>query len=182
MQHHKAVFFDRDGTLIKDMNYLMSLKYLEFLPGTVELCRWFLKQGYFLFVVTNQSGVARGYFDEEFVVQTHRTMNQFYLSQEIFFRGWFYCPHHPEQAIRSQYRQECFCRKPKPGMLIKAADWYNIDLSQSIMVGDRQSDLETGYAVGCRSFLISSLLGRTSAELHTIIESSHYQTERECVL
>lgn len=145
----KAAFFDRDGTLIKDVHYLSSIDQVELLPGILDLCRE-LQKTYLLFVVTNQSGVGRGYFDEAFVQETHRYLDAVFKKNGILFTNFYYCPHHPSE--------KCSCRKPSPGMLRIAARDYNLDLSESLMFGDKIIDIQAGELAGCKSFDIREFL------------------------
>lgn len=142
----KAAFFDRDGTLIKDVSYLSDLRDIQFLPGAIDLCLRLQAEGHLLFVVTNQSGIARGFFDCAFVEKTHRHLAQLFADNGVHFTQFYYCPHHPSQ--------NCLCRKPSPGMLMQAAQEHEIDLQKSIMFGDRASDVQAGVAAGCKSFYI----------------------------
>ena len=149
----KAAFFDRDGTLIKDAHYLSKLSQVELLPKAVDLCLQLQREGYLLIVVTNQSGIARGYFDCSFVEETHDYMSELFADHGVRFHAIYYCPHGPDD--------NCECRKPKPGMLLQAAQEHDIDLSQSLMFGDKESDIQAGIAAGCKSFDIN-LYGRVS--------------------
>ena len=154
----KAAFFDRDGTLIKDVSYLSDLKQVELLPGIIKFCSTLQNLGYKLFVVTNQSGIARGFFDESFVEKTHIFISDIFKSNGIKFEKFYYCSHHPKESVKKELLLDCNCRKPKPGMLLRAADEFNIDLGQSLMFGDRSMDIQAGNSVGCRSFYIQNIL------------------------
>jgi len=109
-------------------------------------------------VVTNQSGVARGFFDEAFVQRTHEFLQKRLHKSGVVVQAWYYCPHHPSVATVARYKKKCLCRKPQPGMLLQAAHDFGIDLSQSVMIGDKRSDLDAGKAAGCRSFDINALM------------------------
>ena len=154
----KAAFFDRDDTLIKDVGYLYDLNKIVIIPGIINFCLFLQNAGYKLFVITNQSGVARGFFDEDFVKNCHKYLNELFKKQGIFFEKFFYCPHHPKSAVENRYLKDCFCRKPKPGMLLKATKEFNIDLSKSLMFGDKIIDIQAGNAAGCKSFYIQTVL------------------------
>ncbi len=154
----KAAFFDRDGTLIKDVSYLSDIKKVELLPGIINFCSILQNLGYKLFVVTNQSGIARGFFDESFVEKTHKYISDIFKSNDINFEKFYYCPHHPTKGIKKEFLLDCDCRKPKSGMLLKAADEFNIDLKQSLMFGDKNLDIQSGNSVGCKSFYIQDIL------------------------
>ncbi len=151
---HKAAFFDRDGTLIRDVNYLSDLKQISLLPEGLAAASWCQQNEYELFVVTNQSGVARGFFDIAFVQQTHRTIDTMLQSRGIIIKQWYFCPHHPSQGTNKEFIKDCSCRKPKPGMLLQAAKEHNLDLSQSLLFGDQESDFCAGRAVGCNVYNI----------------------------
>ena len=153
----KAAFFDRDGTLIEDVGYLSRIDQVRIIPGVVDLCKKLQTSGFLLLVVTNQSGVARGYFDEKFVEKTNLFIKKLFFVEEVLLERFYYCPHHPKAKLKS-YNQNCFCRKPAPGMLKMAATEFDLDLSQSLMFGDKRSDLEAGAAAGCKSFLIKNIL------------------------
>jgi D-glycero-D-manno-heptose 1,7-bisphosphate phosphatase len=155
---NKAAFFDRDGTIIKSVNYLSDTSQIEILPGIISFCSFLQQQGYMLFVVSNQSGVARGFFDEDFVKKTNEYLQDLFAQQGVFFESFFYCPHHPLEAVKPEYLKSCFCRKPNPGMLINAAGKFDIDLKQSLMFGDKIIDLQAGFSAGCRSFFIQPIL------------------------
>ena len=159
MNKIKAAFFDRDGTLIEDVNYLSDLKQIKILPGIVKHCLSLQKRDYKLFVVTNQSGIARGFFDEDFVKKTHEYLKKDFEKQGVFFESFCYCPHHPEAKIE-KYLLNCNCRKPKPGMFLKLANEFNIDLKKSLMFGDKLLDVQAGQAAGCESFYIQDALAK----------------------
>ena len=154
----KAAFFDRDGTLIKDVSYLSRLDQIEFIPQALDVCRELQQHGYSVFIVTNQSGIARGFFDEAFVQKTHEHLQKRLRNHGVVVQACYYCPHHPTHEVVSRYKKTCGCRKPEPGMLVQAAYDFNIDLSRSMMIGDRDIDVEAGIAVGCRSFNIQELV------------------------
>ena len=158
----KAAFLDRDGTIIHDVGYLSKLSDFLFLPGAIDLLKRLTQAGFELIVVTNQSGVARGYYEEEFVHQTHRHMCTQLAGQGIHFVGLYYCPHHPEKAVQEKFLKDCVCRKPKPGMLIQAAQDHGYDLKASLIIGDSPRDLEAGQAAGCQIFHINDALRKTS--------------------
>jgi D,D-heptose 1,7-bisphosphate phosphatase len=143
-----ALFLDRDGVLNKEVNYLSDPKDFQLLDGTIEALKILKKKGYLLIVVTNQSGIARGYFTEEILNAIHDKMKKILESNEIFLDDIIYCPHHPK------FTGECDCRKPKPGMIFQARDKYNIDLDNSFMVGDTLKDIKAGKNAGCKTILV----------------------------
>ena len=158
----RAVFIDRDGTINEEKEYLYRTDDFAFIPGAPQAIRLLNEAGFLVIVVTNQSGVARGFYTEEDVHLLHR-----YIASQLEPFGarvdaWFYCPHHP--AGRGSYALPCRCRKPLPGMLLEAAGRFNIDLESSIMIGDKLVDMEAGAAAGCRPILVRT--GYGSEEEH----------------
>ncbi|KKQ49519.1 MAG: D,D-heptose 1,7-bisphosphate phosphatase [candidate division TM6 bacterium GW2011_GWF2_38_10] len=160
----KAAFFDRDGTLIEDVGYLRALDQISFIQPMIDIAQLCQTMGYSLFVVTNQSGVARGFFDEAFVQKTHQFLTMLLRQKGIFIQDFYYCPHHPDSGL-GDYRRVCSCRKPAPGLLLQAAADYSLDLSQSLLFGDASRDIEAGKAAGCKSFLMQDLLQKTLQEV-----------------
>ncbi len=154
MEQIKAAFFDRDGTIIEDVNYLKSIDDIKIIQDAIYLIRYLQEKDYKIFVVTNQSGVARGYFDESFVIKTHEYLYNLLKQENIFIKKFYYCPHHESNAVDEKYLINCDCRKPKPGMFFASAKEFNINLSESLMFGDKLLDIEAGSAAGCKSFYI----------------------------
>ncbi|MEI7816454.1 MAG: HAD-IIIA family hydrolase, partial [Desulfuromonadales bacterium] len=136
----------------------------EFITGAAEAIELLNQRGFMVVVVTNQSGVARGYYTEEDVVNLHRYIDQRLEQYGAHVDAWLYCPHHP--AGRGSYALPCTCRKPLPGMLHEAAQRYDIDLKNSIMIGDKLADIEAGIAAGCRTILVRTGYG-ADEEQHT---------------
>jgi len=153
----RAVFLDRDGTINQEKNYLFRIEDFEFIPGASEAIRLLNQAGFLVVVVTNQSGVARGYYGEEDVIALHRHIDEKLAELGSRVDAWFYCPHHPDG--RGAYAVTCSCRKPKPGMLLDSAKMLDIDLEKSIMIGDKRADLEAAIAAGCRPILVRSGYG-----------------------
>jgi len=156
----KAVFLDRDGVLNHDPpHFAHRLDQMKMIPGVDDAVKLLKDNGFFLVIVSNQSGVARGFYDEKQISIFNNA-----LLEEIRKKGGdidaiYYCPHHPEGVIE-KYRIICNCRKPKPGMILDAANSHNIDLSQSFFVGDKATDIETGKNAGVRCFLVLSGQGK----------------------
>jgi D-glycero-D-manno-heptose 1,7-bisphosphate phosphatase len=146
----RAVFLDRDGVLVKDTGYVTNP---ELLPRVAEAIK--LLKGFLIVVVTNQAGVAKGYFTELQVIAANFQIKTILAKQSAFIDKFYYCPHHPEGTVE-KYTKECACRKPEIGMLKKAELELDIDLSQSFMVGDKLSDIEVGKSAGCKTVLIGS--------------------------
>ena len=139
---NKAIFLDRDGTLNIDYGYVHEIDNFKFIDGAIDALRELKKMGYMLVLVTNQSGIARGYFSEEQFLQLTEWMDWSLAEQDVDLDGIYYCPHHPEG--KGEYKENCDCRKPKPGMLLQAIKELKIDPTQSIMVGDKIEDLKAG--------------------------------------
>ncbi len=152
---NKAVFLDRDGTLIANSHYGSDPDEIELLDGVVEGLLKLRGAGYKLVLVSNQSGVARGYFDEAAVARVHNRLQRMLNRHGAALDGLEYCPHHPEGAT-SPYAVECACRKPAPGMLRRAARKHGVSLSASWMVGDIGADIEAGRRAGARTVIIGS--------------------------
>ncbi len=164
---NRAVFFDRDGTLIRDREYLDDPDEIRWFPGILEGLKRLRDNGFLLVVVTNQSGVARGYFGEARVRTVHRELSRQAAQSGVWFDGIYYCPQHPE-AVEPRYRQPLDCRKPRPGMLLTAQEDHRIDLQRSYLVGDKASDIEAARRVGVRPLLVMTGKGsdqRTRVDL-----------------
>lgn len=153
MNGKPAVFLDRDGVLNEDRGYVHRWEDFSFLPGAIDALRRLQQQGYLLVVITNQSAVARGLCSEADVLALHERMRAFLREQGIELTGIYYCPHHPQGSV-SDYAIACSCRKPEPGMILRAAQEHGIDLSRSLLVGDKLSDLEAGRAAGIPSLYL----------------------------
>ena len=150
---NRAVFLDRDGTVNEEVGYLSDLGQLKLLPGAAEAIRRLNAAGFKVVLVTNQSGVARGYFPESFVQETHDRLERMLAVAGARLDGIYYCPHHPHAGIL-HYTVTCDCRKPGTGLLDRAARELSIDVSRSFMVGDKWSDVELGQRAGTRSILV----------------------------
>ncbi len=154
-----AVFLDRDGTINEQMGYINHLSRFRLLPGVGQAIRLLNEHGLPVVVVTNQSGLARGYFPESLLAEVHEAMRRQLAREGARIDGLYVCPHHPE-AKDARFRLNCACRKPKPGLLEKAAADLRLDLRRSFMVGDRWSDLRCGAAVGATNILVLTGYGR----------------------
>lgn len=152
-----AVFLDRDGTINIEKDYLYQAENFEFIPGTPEAIRMLNQAGTLVVVVTNQSGVARGYYTEDDVEKLHRHIDLELERYGAHVDVWLFCPHHP--TGRGSYALPCNCRKPLPGMLQEAATRYDIDLVKSTMIGDKRGDIEAGEAAGCQTILVRTGYG-----------------------
>jgi D-glycero-D-manno-heptose 1,7-bisphosphate phosphatase len=150
-----AVFLDRDGTMIEDVGYLNRLDRIRFFPWTVDAIRALNQAGFPLVVVTNQSGVARGFFPEMFIDATHTQISQRLREGGAWIDAYYYCPHHPGGSV-DPYVRDCDCRKPSPGLIDSAARELRLDPTRSFVVGDRRGDMELARAVGARGILVNS--------------------------
>ncbi len=150
---NKAIFLDRDNTLIKDPGYIHHPDQVELLDGVAEALNDLKVLGYRLIVVTNQSAVARGIVTEKVLGEIHERLEELLAEQNAFLDRIYYCPYHPDGVV-PEFSKESECRKPAPGMLLKAADEMDLDLSQSWCIGDSDRDVEAGRQVGCKTILI----------------------------
>ena len=150
---NKAVFLDRDGVINLDKGYVHTLDDFEYIEGVFEACRQLKIMGYKLIVVTNQSGIARGLYSEDDFESLTEWMDWNFEDKGVTLDGIYYCPHHNEVGI-GEYKIDCECRKPKPGMLLSAAKFLKIDLSQSVMVGDKLADINAGMAAGIKTNIL----------------------------
>lgn len=163
---HKAVFLDRDGVLIEDTDLLTEEAKLRVLAGVPEALITLRQAGFLLMVISNQPVVARGLITEAGVEQIHRALDARLQSAGAGIDRYYFCPHHPKATL-PQYRMNCECRKPQPGMLLRAAQECGIDLAQSFCVGDRLTDIVAGAKAGCRTVLV-----QTGRHLDPLIESA----------
>ena len=154
-----AIFLDRDGTIVREVEYLARPEQLELLPGAAEGMRRMQEAGYRLVIVTNQAGVARGYYSEADVRAVHDRLCEMLRARGVEVDALYYCPHHPEG--QGEYRQQCSCRKPGTGMHQQAACEWNLDLAQSVVIGDKVTDLLPGIELGCRTVLVRTGYGQS---------------------
>ena len=163
-----AAFLDRDGVLNVDSGYVHRIDQLEWITGAGEAVRLLNAAGYYVFVVTNQSGIARGYFDEAAMHQFHAHMQKVLGAQGAHIDAFYYCPHHPEGTVK-ELAVRCRCRKPEPGMLEQAAREWPIDLGRSLLIGDKNDDMAAAAAFHIRGikfdFTASSLTDLVRREL-----------------
>lgn len=164
-----AIFLDRDGTIIEEKNYLREIGEIRLLPGALGGLKRLAATGMPLYLLTNQAGIAHGYFDEDRVSAIHRYLIDLLAKAGVYFRGVLYCPHHPRAEVAA-YRVDCFCRKPKPGLLLHAAYFDPIELSRSFVIGDKLTDLEAGKKVAAKTILV--LTGYGAGESRRIVDRS----------
>ncbi|MBN2568802.1 MAG: D-glycero-beta-D-manno-heptose 1,7-bisphosphate 7-phosphatase [Deltaproteobacteria bacterium] len=158
MKKVSAVFLDRDGTINEEVEYLSRLEDLRIFPFSHEAIGMINRAGMKAVVVTNQSGVARGYFDEAFLHTLHGQINKILGKKGARIDRFYYCPHHPEEGA-GMYKRDCDCRKPRTGMFQKAAHELAIDLSSSYMIGDNPTDMEAAQNVGIKGVLVRTGYG-----------------------
>lgn len=150
---NKAVFLDRDGTINEEMGYINHVsrfKIFKFVPEAIKILN---NAGYLVIVVTNQSGLARGYFDENLINMLHASLLKKVQKESAKIDAIYFCPHHPTEGIQ-RYRINCDCRKPKPGMIKQAQKEFDISLNKSIMIGDRYKDVEFGKQLGLKTIMV----------------------------
>ncbi len=158
-----AVFLDRDGTIIEEVGYVNHLERVRLYPWSAEAIGKVNRAGVPVIAVTNQSGVARGYFTEELVRQVHEEIARELALHQARVDAFYYCPHHPNARLEA-YRVDCDCRKPRTGMLEQAVKEFAIDLAQSYVVGDSYRDMELGFKAGARTILVMTGYGRGEYE------------------
>lgn len=154
----RVIFLDRDGTLNEEVNYLHRKEDLRILEGVPEAIHMLREHGYRIVVVTNQAGVARGYYTEADVDSLHAYMNELLEKQSAGIDHFFYCPHHPEHGI-GKYKTVCHCRKPAVGMFEMAEQYYQVDKAHSWMIGDKLIDVQAGIHYGVRTVLVGTGYG-----------------------
>lgn len=147
-----AVFLDRDGVINVDKGYVCRKEDLAWVPGAVEAIRYFNEQHRLVIVITNQGGIARGFYQESDVLTLHRYMNDELNKQAAHIDAFYYCPHHAG-GIVAGYSRECDCRKPRPGMIVRAMAEWQIDGSRSFMIGDKDTDVQAAQAAGIAGYL-----------------------------
>ena len=141
----KAIFLDRDNTLIRDEGYIHEPEKVELLPGVPEALRLFRSLGFLLIVVSNQSGIGRGYYGEEDFFAVNRRLQELLLPHRVQLDAFYFCPHRPDEG--------CSCRKPEPELVVRASRELGIDLSRSFVIGDKESDVLLAFKAGCRAGL-----------------------------
>jgi D-glycero-D-manno-heptose 1,7-bisphosphate phosphatase len=155
---HPAVFLDRDGTIIDELGYLTPDSTLRAYPYSFDAIRVLSTSGFLVMVVTNQGGIGLGLYDASFVERTHAALNARVDAAGGRVADWLYCPHHPEAVVPS-LRAACECRKPAPGLVLRAAREHGIDLARSWVVGDQWRDVELAHRAGARSVLVRTGYG-----------------------
>ena len=155
----KAVFLDRDGTILDELGYLTPDSTIHIYPYSIDAIRLLARGGYAVVIITNQGGIGLGLYDHAFVDRTHKGLADQFAAGGASVDGWYYCPHHPE-AVVPEFKQVCECRKPAIGLVTAAARDLDLDLHASWIVGDQWRDIEVGHRTGARSVLVRTGYGR----------------------
>jgi len=171
---NKAIFLDRDGVINKEVSHLSDPKNLEFIEGSIEALKILKQKSFILIVITNQAGIARGLFTEETLMAIHDKMKNILNKNSIQLDDIYYCPHHPE------FTGSCDCRKPNPGMILKAQSKHNIDLTNSFMIGDTLNDIQTGITAKCKTVLVLTGYGmEEQKKIGTIVPDMIFKNLKE---
>ncbi len=163
MKKNAAVFLDRDGTINEEVGYLDSIDKLRLIANAAEAIRLINKSGMKAVVITNQSGVAKGFFTEAFVRTVHERIQEMLRERDAFIDAFYYCPHHQTEGA-GIYLKSCACRKPEAGMIIEASNELDIDLQRSYTVGDMLKDIQVAYKVGAKGVLVKTGYGLNTIE------------------
>ncbi len=155
----KAVFIDRDGTINEDRGYINHEDRFELLSGAAEAIRMLNNNNFLVFIVSNQSGLARGFFSDEVLDKVHQRMKKLLSQKNAHYDALYYCPHHPD-GIVEEFRKDCECRKPKTGLFKKALNEFDFDIKNSFMVGDKPSDIEFGKRCRLKTIMVLTGYGK----------------------
>ena len=158
MQKKRAIFLDRDGTINEEVGYIEHLDRLRIIPEAYEAIRLINLSGFIAVVITNQAGIAKGLFNEDFVIKTNERLQEFLGQKGAAIDAFYFCPHHPTEGV-PPYRMVCDCRKPAPGLFYQAARDMDIDLAASYMIGDRYRDMEAAHRAGVKGVLVKTGYG-----------------------
>ncbi len=158
-----AVFIDRDGTINVDVDFLSSPQQLQLIPRSADAIKELNDRKVPVFVITNQSGIARGLFSEKDLSEIHRALDEMLRQSGASVTGYYYCPHHPNDGL-PPYVTDCDCRKPKPGLLHRAQKEHGLDLTRSFVIGDKKIDMEAGRSVGARTIHVGTGYGAAEKE------------------
>jgi len=174
-----AVFVDRDGTINEEMGYINHLSRFVLLPQSATALRLLKQEGFLVIVISNQSGVARGYFPESLVHEINDYMRSLLETEGARVDAIYYCPHHPSASVLT-YRMACQCRKPSTGLIQLARDDYDIDMDRSFVIGDRLTDIEMARNAGLRGVLVKTGYGMGEVEHllpHSAVAPDHVATD-----
>ncbi|MFB3903417.1 MAG: D-glycero-alpha-D-manno-heptose-1,7-bisphosphate 7-phosphatase [Acidobacteriota bacterium] len=169
---NRAVFLDRDGTIIEEVNYLRRIEEMTVFPFSAEALRKLTEAGFLNVVVTNQSAIARGYLDEAELKTIHEELARRLEREGARIDAFYHCPHHAEATVE-KYRKVCGCRKPRAGLIFQAASDLEIDVKASFVVGDRTGDIGAGREAGCRSVLVKTGYGETTLDEASDLHPDH---------
>lgn len=178
----RAIFLDRDGTINKYVGFLRKIEEFELLDGVAEAIRKINAMGYLAIVTTNQPVIARGEVSFEELEEIHKKMETLLGQEGAYLDAIYYCPHHPHKGYEGELPElkiDCGCRKPKPGMLIKAAEEFHIDLEASWMIGDGENDIKAGKAAGCHTVLIGKEAYGQEKTVHSLLEFAEWLEEQQ---
>ena len=159
----KTIFLDRDGTINRESGYINHFSMFEFIPGAIDALKLFKKNGWQTVLITNQAGVARGYFTEEFLQNVHQQMQELLKKENAELDAIYYCPHHPDVG-EFPFKKNCKCRKPKTGLIDQAVKDLKIEISESYMVGDKYNDVRLGKKLGLKTIFVLTGYGRGEYE------------------
>lgn len=159
----KVAFLDRDGVINIDHAYVHKPEEFEFIEGVLEACAKLVAEGFKLVIVTNQSGIGRGYYTEDDFQRLTNWMKGVFSDANAPISAVYFCPHHPEKALDA-YRYDCDCRKPQPGMLLRAQKDFDIDMTQSVMFGDKRGDMQAALAAGVATRILVGKDGKSTPE------------------
>ncbi len=165
-EKRRAIFLDRDGTVSYEVGYVNHPSRYDIMPGSAGAIKKINQSDFLAVLVTNQAGVARGYFTEELILKVHDKLKKLLAEEKAYLDALYYCPHHPDMG-EAPYRQDCDCRKPKPGLLQKAEKELHIDLSRSYIIGDSIKDIVTGFRVNMPGVLVLTGYGKGEYEYHS---------------
>ncbi|MEE8348030.1 MAG: HAD family hydrolase [Acidobacteriota bacterium] len=164
METQPAIFLDRDGTLIEDTGHLNEVEKISIYPEAFEAVRKINRSGIRAIVITNQSAIARGLLNEKKLGDLHRFLQDAFQQEQATLDAFYYCPHHPDAGTGS-FTQKCTCRKPQPGMLLRAARELHLELATSYMIGDKLIDVQAGHRAGSQSILVKTGYGNRELQL-----------------
>jgi len=169
----RALFLDRDGVINIDHGYVYLPEQTEWVPGIFELCAAARERGYQLVVITNQAGIARGYYGEAEFAEYSRWMRAQFAARGLEILAIYHCPHHPSEGL-GEWRRDCECRKPKPGMILRAQRELDLDLASSVLIGDKVSDIQAGKAAGVGHCLLIGPAGGKSGETISMTQAKEW--------
>ena len=173
---NKALFLDRDGVINVEKNYVYRVEDFEFIDGIFDVLRSFQERGYLLIIITNQAGIGRGYYTEEDFHRLNTWMLDVFKDKGITITKVYYCPFHKEYGM-GEYKRDSYDRKPNPGMILKAEKDFNIDLSKSILIGDKESDIEAGINAGIPKNILINNEDNVSSRASYIVKNIIYVPE-----